>query len=454
MKAVLVNPFQIRLVGKKGRIYNRTWTPLDLATSASILRAEGHDVSIVDANAEQLTSEATADRCAGADIVFITSTSLDRWQCPHLDLVPFLETTEAIRRKVSRLVVMGSHGTVLPVEILKQTQAEAVVQGEPEGAIQEIAKGALLSAVAGVTWNGPDGPVSNPPGKGVRMDELPLPALDLLPMHLYEYEVMGNAFTLFEMSRGCASECTFCLLDTYGNGVRKQSVDRLTREIEVAVTQFGVRTAYFIDLEFTVLRKQVMELCDWLIERKLPLTWCCQTRFDLVDAEVLEKMKRAGCTLIHFGVEAGSDRMLSKVNKGITMDAIRRGMALTKESGIRSACFFMIGFPESTQEDMVDIEEFAKELAPDYPLFHIAAPYPGTELHEQVKKDTSLRFSDDSLFPEAVEGRFSLADWKRMTRRAYIHYYARPSYVAGRLIKGDFRSLWRQAKLFYNLVTA
>lgn len=454
MKVVFVNPFLMRPVAKRGRIYNRTWTPLELANGAALFRDAGHTVSIVDANAEQLTPEATAQRCEGSDLAFVTSTSLDRWQCPHLDLGPFLDAVAAIRPRVGRLVVCGSHGTVRPREVLDATGADGLVIGEPEGVWASWAKGADPESLPSTAWKRDGTFVLQPRGPGVKMDELPLPALDLLPMHLYAYEVMGDRFTLFELSRGCASECTFCLLDTYGTGVRRRSPERLLREIDVAVAEHGVRNAYFIDLEFTVLRKQVIEVCEGLIARGNPIAWCCQTRFDLVDADLLALMKRAGCTLIHYGVEAGSDARLADVNKGIDMAAIRRGMRLTKEAGIRTACFFMIGFPESDEADMRDIEAFAKELAPDYPLFHIAAPYPGTALHARVANDPTLRFSDDSLFPEAVEGRFTLKDWKRMTRRAYLRYYARPSYVFGRLAKGDLGSLWRQAKLFWNLVGA
>ncbi len=454
MKVVFVNPFQMRPIGRKGRIYNRTWTPLELANGAALFRDAGHSVTIVDANAEQLDPAATAERCSGADLAFVTSTSLDRWQCPHLDLGPFLETVAAVDAKVDRVVVCGSHGTVRPKEILRLTRAAGLIVGEPEGVFAAWAKGSDPQSLPSTAWRRDDDVVLNPRGPGVKMDDLPLPALDLLPMHLYSYEVMGDRFTLFELSRGCASECTFCLLDTYGTGVRRRSSKRLLREIDVAVAEHGVRNAYFIDLEFTVLRKQVVEVCEGLIARGTPLNWCCQTRFDLVDAELLALMKKAGCTLIHYGVEAGSDARLASVNKGIDMAAIRRGMRLTKEAGIRTACFFMIGFPESDESDMRDIEAFARELAPDYPLFHIAAPYPGTALHDQVVANPALRFSDESLFPEAVEGRFTLRDWKRMTRRAYLRYYARPGYVAGRLLSGDFGALWRQAKLFWNLVGA
>lgn len=453
MKVLLVNPFHERLVAGRGRVYNRTWPPLDLAYAAAALRAAGHEPAVLDANALQLDPAETGRRCAGYEQVFLTSTSLDRWQCPHLDLGPFLDTAAAARAAGPELYVLGSHGTVRPAEVLALTGARAVVRGEPEGVVVQVASRRPLAEVAGLTWKDGERVVHNPDAPPVKLDELPAAALDLLPLERYSYEVMGERFTLFEMSRGCASECTFCLLKTYGDGVRKRSLARMTAEIEEAV-RLGVRKAYFIDLEFTVLRKQVLELCDWLIAKDLDLEWCCQTRFDLVDDELLERMRRAKCTLIHFGVEAGSDEALARLNKGIDLTAVREGMRRVKKAGLRTACFFIIGFPESTEKDMDDIEALARELDPDYPLFHMAAPYPGTALYEQVKASKTARFSDASLFPEAVESALTVADLKRLTRRAYLRYYLRPGYVLGRLRAGRWRDLLRQARLFWAFVSA
>lgn len=461
MKVLLVNPFQVRRVAKKGRIYNRTWTPLDLATTAAALRELGHEAAICDANAEQLSPEDTALRARGFEQVYLTSTSLDRWQCPYLDLDPFLETVRAVKAVCPEIYVMGSHGTVRPHEVLEATGARAVLRGEPEGTVPELVASRPLAEVAGITWRDDQNRiVDNPERKLLKLDQLAVPAFDLLPMNLYSYEVMGGNFALLEMSRGCASDCTFCLLEQYGEGVRRKSVPKLFDEIKLVVEKHGVRKAYFIDLEFTVLRKQALELCDLLIAANLDFEWCCQTRFDLVDDELLAKMKAAKCTLIHFGVEAGSDEMLAKVEKGMTMAAIREGMAKVKRHGIRTACFFMIGFPESAPKDMDDILSFAKEIGPDYPLFHIAAPYPGTRMFEQVKAESAkpapaFRFSDATLFPEAVENaHFKLADLKRITRQAYLRYYTRPTYLVSRVLKGDFGNLMHQARLFWQFVTA
>lgn len=453
MRVLFVNPFQLSLVGRKGRVYNRTWTPIDLANCAALLEVEGAEVSIIDANAEQLTVAEVANRSKGFDKVFVTSTSLDRWQCPYLDLNPFFNTVHALNEVVPEVYVMGTHGTVKPTEILRETHARAIIRGEPERTVLDLCKGSPLAEVRGIAFDDGSQVVCTPEQKAVNLNELPMPAFHLLPMERYYYEVMGDHFSLFEMSRGCASHCTFCLLKAYSPGVHRKYVDRFINEIEYAMKNFGVRTAYFMDLEFTVLRKQVIEFCQYMIKQQYDFTWCCQTRLDLVDDELLDLMKRAGCRLIHCGVEAGSDKILGVVQKGITTKQIEDGIAKIKAAGMETACFFLIGFPESTRDDMEDIVRFAKKINPTYALFHVAAPYPGTKMYDQVLNDPTLRFSDNSLFPEAIEGRFTLTELKAMTRKAYLEYYLRPTYVASRLTKGEFRALLNQFNLYWHFVT-
>ena len=346
MRVLFVNPFQVSLVGRKGRVYNRTWTPIDLANCAALLEREGADVSIIDANAEQLTAAEVANRSKGFDKVFVTSTSLDRWQCPYLDLNPFLNTVHALNDVVPEVYVMGTHGTVKPTEMLRETRARAIIRGEPERTVLDLCKGSSLAEVRGIAFDDGSQVVCTPEQKAVNLNELPMPAFHLLPMERYYYEVMGDHFSLFEMSRGCASHCTFCLLKAYSPGVHRKNVDRFVNEIEYAMKNYGVRTAYFMDLEFTVLRKQVIEFCQYMIKKQYDFTWCCQTRLDLVDDELLDLMRRAGCRLIHCGVEAGSDKILGVVQKGITTKQIEDGMSKIKAAGMETACFFLIGFPE------------------------------------------------------------------------------------------------------------
>jgi anaerobic magnesium-protoporphyrin IX monomethyl ester cyclase len=120
------------------------------------------------------------------------------------------------------------------------------------------------------------------------------------------------------------------------------------------------------------------------IQKKHDFKWTCQTRFDLIDEELLGKMKGAGCDLIHFGVEAASDKALRALGKGITVDKIQAGMEMMKRLNMRSACFFLIGAFGSTEKDVQEIIKFSMKINPTYALFHIAIPYPGTKFHKDV----------------------------------------------------------------------
>jgi len=451
LKVLFVNPYQVHLVNKQGKIYNRVWPPLSLANCAALLEREGHYVRILDANAERLSADEVARRAVGFDKIFISSSSLDRWQCPNLDLFPFLRTVEAVRKVTDEVFILGAHGTVRPKEMLEWTRAKAAIIGEPESTVVDLCGGKELRDVRGIAFI-EDGKVSiTQDQEPFDLDALPMPAFHLLPMDKYYYEVLGSNFTLFEGSRGCASRCTFCLLKMYGRGVRSKSVEKRIDEIEYAISRFGVKTAYFMDLEFTVFRRQVLELCDYLIKKRYDFHWTCQTRFDLIDEALLQKMRKAGCRLIHFGVEAGSDELLKAINKRITLKQIEEGMKMVHSAKIESACFFMLGFPNSDLSEIKKTVDFAKRLNPTYALFHVTIPYPGTALYEMMR-DSGQRLSDNGVFPEAcVEGEM-LEKVRRSAQRAYIEFYLRPKYVFSRLSKGELGLLLQQLKLFLEYV--
>lgn len=446
MKILLVNPNQIHLVNQKGRIYNRAWPPLDLANCAAIMEQQGHQVQIIDANALRLSIDEVFKSANSFDKVFITSSSLDRWQCPNVDIDPFLDTVARFKKHTEEIFILGIHGTLKPKELLELTKAKAVVRGEPEITVSEICQGKQLSDIAGVAFMEGSQIKIAEDQKPLDLDDLPLPALHLLPMDKYYYEVLGSHFTLFEGSRGCATKCAFCLLDMYGKSLRKKSVEKLISEVDYAISNFGVKTAYFFDLEFTVFRNQVMELCDYLIKKKYDFHWTCQTRLDLVDELLLKKMKQAGCRLIHFGVESGSDDLLRRVNKKITIKQIEDGMRMVHRANIESACFFMLGFPDSDMEEIEKTIKFSKRLNPTYGLFKPVVPYPGTALFNKWLKEGN-GFSDNGLFPESYQKGTDLEKLKKAVSHAYAGYYLRPKYIISRISKGDLKSLFRQVKL-------
>jgi radical SAM superfamily enzyme YgiQ (UPF0313 family) len=335
--------------------------------------------------------------------------------------------------------------------MLKRTRARAVIVGEPERKLLALCTQKDWREVPGIVFH-EGGKVFQTPRskKPTNLSDLPAPAFHLTDPSKYAYELLGRPFALFETSRGCPYECTFCLKSMYGRGVRYKPIEQLMKEIEQAVTIFGFRYGYFIDLEFTTKRGHAMEICDQLITRNYPFLWCCQTRADAVDAVLLKRMKQAGCRLIHFGIESGSPRILRETKKGINRDTIQEGIRRTREAGIETACFFMLGFPGETRSEMEETLSFARALNPTYASFHAVTPYPGAAIRalDPSSPDTP---DLDMSFPTYCEGH-SPVFLDRMIRTAYISYYLRLPYILARLRHRDPLSLLRQFKLFAGFV--
>lgn len=452
MKILIVNPLQVQLVNSRGKMYNRVWPPLSEANCAALLEEEGHEVVIVDAHAERLNAVGVARRAAGFDKIFITSSSLERWQCPVIDLHPFLSYVKAVREVNDEVYITGVHGTVRPEEMLTLTKAKAVIRGEPELTVLELCRNSDLSKVRGISYKENGAFINNEPQYLLDLKKLPLPAFHLLPMEKYFYEVLGGNFVILEASRGCATGCSFCLLDMYGKKLRVKSPQQLISEIETVINKFHVKNAYFYDLEFTINKGLVEQVCDHLIKKKYDFKWTCQTRLDLIDEELLEKMKRSGCDLIHFGVEAANDKALKDLGKGITVEKIETGMKMVKRLNMRSACFFLMGAFGSTERDVEEIIRFSMKLNPTYALFHIAIPYPGTKFYSDVLHSGGC-FSDNNLFPEAYVGEITLNKIQTATKNAFVRYYLRPRYVLSVIRRGQFKYLYQQVKLFLGFIS-
>lgn len=440
MRALLIRSSYGEIVSRKGRRHNRRWAPLSLMICGALLEKEGLSVTVIDQDVDGRQADEIAQLAQGYDHVFVNSSDVDRWQCPNLDFERFVGFVSRFRNK-EKVYLMGAHGTLYPEQFLKMTGAKAVIRDEPEWTVKDIACGKPLAETAGVTFRDTDGTiVSNPARNPGDLNALPAPALHLIDVRKYYYELMGDCFVLLEGSRGCSFHCTFCSLTMYGNGVRTKSPEKLFEEV-CAAKSAGAKNIYFIDLEFTINKKLVQDLCKFLIERKLGIRWTCQTRADLVNRALLLKMKESGCVLIHYGVESGSQHVLDNVDKRLTLEEIVQAFSLTHESGIETTAFFMFGLPGETPSDRKATLEFAKRLNPTYASFHLANPYPMTELWTEAPQT--------GLFPESFAvGEGNQTELENFMNHAFLSYYVRPTYLMKHLASGNV-DLWRrQFRLF------
>lgn len=442
MQIALVKPCWQYPIAGADHTYNRRWPPLELLNCAAILEADGHQVRIVDAQAEGLPPEQVARRVGSAEMALVTSSALDRWQCPTFELGPLTAVIEQLRSRVGQLLLTGFHGTVRPEAMLEMTGVDAVLRGEPERTAQEIAAGRPLQQTPGLTFIRDGQVVSTPDRPLLEMTSLPVPAFHLVDLKHYRYEVLGPRFMVLEGARGCPYPCTFCSRVIQGRRLRRKTVVQLGREVEVAVGQFGVRNIYFIDLEFTSSPELARGICRYLLDQNISVRWCCQTRADHVQEPLLRLMRQAGCRLIHFGIETGSPRIAEQIGKKIGVEQHRRAIELARRVGIETLCFFLLGHPGETDAEMQQTIRLARELNPTYASFHRVSPYQGTPLYEQ-----SCGGSDE-LFPAFAGSDEEREKVDRLVRQAIWSYYMRPRYVLSRLFRGSPLSLWRQFRLF------
>jgi hypothetical protein len=427
-------------------IHNRVFLPLSLALTASRLREVGIGVRIIDGHALRLGPREVAGLVRDCDQVFVTSSALDRWECPNVEIEPFLACARELTRVTDQLYVLGVHGTVRPFEILEQSGARAVVIGEPEQATVEIASGRPLEQVPGLCIRDLDrggAPVlSGARRELLDLDLQPLPAFDLLPLERYHHVMMGPRSVMLEGSRGCPYRCTTCLQAMFGPRYRKKSGETLVREVRFAVEQHGARNITYIDMEFCLNREAVEQLCDFLSWRGYDLQWCCSTRADAVDRTLLRKMRAAGCTLIHYGVESGDQTMVDSIDKQLDLSRAEEAVRSAQEAGIEVLVFFMLGLPGETREQMRRTARFAEKLAPDYASFHVFVPYPCTVAHQRSG-------CEEPLFPTCAAGH-SERELRRIVRSAMIGFYLRPAFLlryAGAIHR---RGLLKQARLFWS----
>jgi radical SAM superfamily enzyme YgiQ (UPF0313 family) len=315
------------------------------------------------------------------------------------------------------------------------------------------AEAPALGRIQGLVWRRQGEITVNPDRPLIQnLDDLPLPRHDLLPLSDYRAPMVRGPYSFVVTSRGCPANCRFCIKHvSYGRSVRFRSPENILAELEQLV-ELGVRSVNMYADLFTVSREQVVGLCELILERGLQLQWTCNSRVDFVDAEMLELMSRAGCWMISWGIESGSEEILRRCWKGITPDQVEQALSWAKDAGILNWGYFIIGLPGETTETIKETIRFSKTLPLDLVLFHIAAPHPGSPFFfevvengwfrpgtewEQVDMDRSTVLDYPHLPAEELE---------RWAQRAFREWAFRPGPILTylrMLVKSP--GLWRPA---------
>ncbi len=432
--ALIFNPFSYKLHEENLRIVQRyfgLFPPLSLAWVAAIAERAGHEVTIVDARTLQLTPDEVIKR-------------LQQWKP---DVLGFMMTTYMYRETLdwirylrgglpkAKVMVGGYNLRVYPEESVMPEEIDfgclnSAYHTVPR-LLEELEGGQHFDDVPGLIFKRNGTVVQTAPGPEPDFDDYPNPARHLLPNELYaEFPTERKNFTVMVTSKGCPRACTFC--EAGQTKYNPRSISTVIAEIQECYDKHGVREIDIFDYEFLINRKRAMGICKEIQNHNLDILWACRARIDSVDDELLKEMAASGCGRIYYGIEAGDQEMLDRVNKGITLEQVRESIKLTKKHGIRPLGFFLVGSPGETRETINKSVKFAKSLDLDYVQFSKTTAKPLTSMWHDMVKETGYDYWREYILGNTEE-RPLPRPWTELTndeidelaKRCYLKFHVR-----------------------------
>jgi radical SAM superfamily enzyme YgiQ (UPF0313 family) len=421
MKVLLVHPLPPRTHWPRGSFRSR-WVPTGLAFLATALRRAGHEVRVL-VREEQLMKLDLDWQAADVQMRRLFAEYRPEWVGISV-VTPLLPEAISISRLAkeicgpsTRVVLGGPHPTALPERTLEECpDAEAVVIGEGERTLVELAENGLSEGVRGIAYRG-NGGILRTAARPFEhdLDALGPPALDLFDMAHFTARDRWMLRWLplrainIRTSRGCSNRCRFCAGTLVGGlGVRFHSVEYVVDRMAEALERYGVEAVHFEDDTMGADRDRLLALCDairrWGLDGKLK--WDACLRADQADPERLRAMKEAGCIQVEYGFESGSDACLRRLGKATTVEMNLRAARLTREAGLRLFADIMLGLPGETADDLRSTARFLRAARPEIISYARLYPLPGTaifnELPDRVRAGShwaEFTYLDRSDFP-------------------------------------------------------
>lgn len=434
MKVLFVNPPQ---TASKYKFMGVIAPPLGIAYMAGVLQENHIDVEILDASAEDMDFKDVEKELLKRKPDLVALTALT----PTIGRA--LETAQVVKETLpDSIVVMGGyHPTFNFIETLEDENVDIVIRGEGEyimlNLVQALENQSSLHDVKGIVFEDKNSKeiVVNPEAPLIQdLDELPFPALNLLPMKKYRLLNMDTHMTTMITTRGCPMQCSFCSSAAmHGKKIRERSVENIVDEIEYLKTNYDIDTIAFMDDTFTLKKRKVMAICDEILKRNIEIMWGCTSRVDTLDEKLLKKMKEAGCITIFIGVESADQQQLDNMCKNTTIAKIENAFKIAHKLKIRTIASVALGMPGDTKEIMNKTVKFVHKLKPNYAIYSLATPYPGTRFYKEAFEKNLIKIKDWSKYTlitpilETID--CSLNDMRKIQAKAFMKFYLRPHYI-------------------------
>jgi len=389
--------------------------PFGIIQLAAYLEREIEDVEIkvLDCTAQQLGwSE------IGREIELFNPDIVAASAFATCNVYPVLRTLEIAKSVNPDILTVsgGQHFTATVQESLgKYPEIDVIVRGEGEVTLAELvqnwARKSQFSKIMGMSFRHNGKVIHNESRPLIRnLNDLPYPGYHFVKdlVNKYHFTAMAGRhapYALVEGARGCSHKCTFCTQWRHWGGVRRlKKPERIADEIEFCYNNYGSRFIWLTDDDFGPGNRadnfaDELLKCDFGDDLMLFLQWRCD---DVIkNEEVLPKLRKAGLYWVMMGVESPRDSTLESFKKGIKAEQATKAVRLLKENGIFSHAMFVIGDRKDTKESIGQLREFANDLDPDFAIFTALTPFPGTEIHEEAKRNDWIEDSNLSHYDMA-----------------------------------------------------
>jgi len=438
--------------------------PLGLMYVAAYLKKyTNHEIKILDRLIDKISHEQLKEKIEKEkpDIIGITTLTFTL-----IDVLRVARIVKKINNDI-KVILGGPHVNIYPKETLNFPEVDYLVLGEGEkpakNLIDNLNQIKNLYNLKGIAFKDGNKIINNGPRELINnLDELPFPYRDIISIKKYSSVLSENSpiTTLFS-SRGCPFRCTFCNRAHLGKVFRARSAKNVVDEMEEC-KKIGIKEIFIYDDTFTINRQRVLDICSEIKKRNLKIYWDVRARVDTVDEELLSSMKNAGCERIHYGVEAGTDKILKVLNKSITLEQVEKTFKLTRKIGIQTLAYFMIGSPRETKKDIIETIKFSKKIKPDFVCFSITTPYPQTDIYTLGLKEKILpydfwqKFAENpqsDFVPEVWEEKLSREELFSLFKKAYHSFYLRPGYIFNKILKlKSTKELFTKAKAAFGVL--
>lgn len=432
MSTVLfANAYFYRLDSKQWR-FKQPYPPLGTLQAAAVIRQAGLSVSLFDTNLRNSPEEITAvlqQHKPRYLVIYDDGFNYLTKMC--LTVMRQAAFTMAEKGKGENcIVIISSSDSSDHYEKYFTHGVDYVVRGEGEETLRELLQrlenNESIDTIQGIAFQRNGLSITTPVRSVLRdLDQLPMPAWDILDMDPYKriWIKHHGYFSLnLATTRGCPYKCNWCAKPIYGNRYNSRSPQHVVNEIEYLLSNFQPDHFWMSDDIFGLKPGWIEEFNRLVKVKNLKFKYKIQSRADLLEDEnTIKALAQSGAETVWMGAESGSQKILDAMDKGITVEQIKKATHLLKQYKMRSAFFLQFGYLGETQHDINATIQMVLNLMPNEIGISVSYPLPGTKFYERVKDmlKEKKNWTDSDDLSMMFQNTYSPAYYKILHR--YVH---------------------------------